>query len=60
MEKPPEIKEIKATVDFKLSEEKAGKLASEVQIKYIPGPHQLVGLKTYNQIVQKSFDLIKE
>lgn len=51
MEKAPEVKEIKATVDFKLSEEKAGKLASEVEIQYIPGTHQLVGLKTYNQIV---------
>ena len=59
-EKQPEPKEIKATVDFKISEEKAGKLASEVEIQYIPGTHQLVGLKTYNQIVEKSYELIKE
>lgn len=38
----------------------AGKLASEVDIQYIPGTHQLVGLKTYNQIVDKTYDLIKD
>ena len=60
MEKAPEPKEIKATVKFELSEDKASKLASEVEIQYIPQTHQLVGLKTYNSIVEKSYDLIKE
>ena len=51
IEKPPEPKEVKATVDFNISEDKAVKIASEIEIQYIPGTHQLIGLKTYNQIV---------
>lgn len=31
-----------------------------MDIQYIPGTHQLVGLKTYNQIVEKTYDLIKD
>ena len=58
-EKPVEIREIKSTVKFELSEEKAQSLAASVEIQYIPNTHQLIGLKTYSQIVDKSFELLK-
>lgn len=44
---------------FNISEEKAQSLASNIQIQYLPQTHQLIGLKTYSQIVENSFDLIK-
>lgn len=59
LEKPVEIREIKSTVKFELSEEKAQTLAASVEIQYIPNTHQLIGLKTYSQIVDKSFELLK-
>ena len=59
LEKPVEIREIKSTVKFELSEEKAQSLAASVEIQYIPNTHQLIGLKTYSQIVDKSFELLK-
>lgn len=59
LEKPVEIREIKSTVKFELSEEKAQSLAASVEIQYIPNTHQLIGLKTYSHIVDKSFELLK-
>lgn len=58
-EKPVEIKEIKSTVKFELPEDKAQSIAAAVEIQYLPNTHQLIGLKTYSQIVDKSFDLLK-
>lgn len=57
-EKIPEIN-IKATVKFDLSEDLASKLASEIKIENIPNT-SLIGLKTYSQIVDSSFTLIKD
>ena len=59
VEKPVEIREIKSTVKFELSEDKAQSIAASVEIQYLPNTHQLIGLKTYSQIVDKSFDLLK-
>lgn len=58
-EKPVELKEIKSTVNFVLPEDKAQTIAAGVEIQYLPNTHQLIGLKTYSQIVDKSFDLLK-
>lgn len=58
-EQPLELKEIKSTVNFVLPEDKAQTIAAGVDIQYLPNTHQLIGLKTYSQIVDKSFDLLK-
>ena len=34
-------------------------MASDIQIQYLPNTHQLIGYKTYAEIVEKSFDLLK-
>ena len=59
VEKPVEIREIKSTVKFELAEDKAQSIAANIDIQYLPNTHQLIGLKTYSQIVDKSFDLLK-
>lgn len=59
LEKPIEIREIKSTVKFELPEGKAQSIAAGIEIQYLPNTHQLIGLKTYSQIVDKSFDLLK-
>ena len=57
--KVPDAREIKSTIKFDLSHDKAQSLASAIQIQYLPNTHQLVGLKTYSQIVESSFELSK-
>lgn len=49
---------IKATVKFNLDESKASQLASDIKIENIPGT-SMIGLNTYKQIVDSSFNLIK-
>ena len=58
-ESQPEMREIKSTVLFTLSEELAQSIAAKIEIQYIPNTIELIGLKTYSQIVDKSFDLVK-
>ena len=53
------MREIKSTVLFTLSEELAQSIAAKIEIQYIPNTIELIGLKTYSQIVDKSFDLVK-
>lgn len=53
-----ESKELKATVNFNLPEETASKIASEVEIQYLPQTNKLIGLKTYSQIVDGTFRLV--
>jgi hypothetical protein len=57
LETPVEIREIKSTVKFELPD--AQSIAAGIEIQYLPNTHQLIGLKTYSQIVDKSFDLLK-
>jgi hypothetical protein len=59
VEKPIELREIKSTVKFELPEDKSQSIAANIEIQYLPNTHQLIGLKTYSQIVDKSFDLLK-
>ena len=56
-EKIPDIN-IKATVKFNINEDLASKLAGDIKIENIPNT-SLIGLKTYSQIVDSSFTLIK-
>lgn len=58
-QEPQEPKELVSTVKFQISEEKIQNIASNVQIQYLHGTHDLVSMKTYAQIVEGSFELIK-
>ena len=57
-EKPVESL-LSATVKFNLSDQLATKIASNIKIEYIPGT-AYIGLRTYSQIVEGTYDLIKE
>lgn len=50
---------MKSTVKFELAEDQAQSMAAGVDIQYLPNTQQLIGIKTYSQIVDKSYDLLK-
>lgn len=59
-EKMPELEKIKSTVKFTISEDKATKLASAIDIQYLAGTKQLISFKTYSQLVDSTLTLIKD
>lgn len=56
-EKIPEFN-IKATVKFDIDESVASQLAGDIKIEHIPNTN-MIGLNTYKQIVDSSYNLIK-
>jgi hypothetical protein len=50
---------LQSTVQFNFSEEQAKKIADEIKVDYVPGT-SYISFKTYSDIVNRSYDLIKE
>lgn len=51
-EEPPEPKELASTVKFTIPEDRVHTTASAVQIQLLHGTVDLIGMKTYAQIVE--------
>lgn len=49
----------KSTVSFNITEDKIMTVAPKIETQYIPNTHQLIGLKTYAQIVDGSFEVVR-
>lgn len=45
---------------FKFNKEKLNQIVSQINISYIPDTKQLISIKTYQEIVDKSVDLAEE
>lgn len=54
------MEKIKSTVKFNISDEAVTKLASSIDLQYLPNTKQLIGVKTYTQLVDSTFTLIKD
>lgn len=58
-EEPPEPKELVSTVKFTIPEDRVHTTASAVQIQLLPGTPDLIGMKTYAQIVDGCYEVIR-
>ena len=54
------MERIKSTVKFTISDDAATKLASAIDIQYLAGTNKLISIKTYSQIIDSTFTLIKD
>ncbi|MCB0368048.1 MAG: hypothetical protein KDD45_01085 [Bdellovibrionales bacterium] len=59
-EEPPEIKELVSTFKHQFSEEKIAAAAKKVDVKYLPNTVDTLHITTYAQLVENTFDVVKD